>query len=302
METTQTLAALDTEDAARRTSLHWRWLLVGALVLWLYAPILWSLVRNWWNDANYSHGFFVPLLSAYFIWRKQAQLAEVRACPSWVGLPVVLAGIALLFFGSLGAELFLTRTSLVVVLYGLVLYFCGRSIFRALVFPLSFLLLMVPLPAILYNQIVFPLQLLASGLATFCLQQSQILPVLREGNVLVLPSGKLEVVEACSGIRSLMSLITLAAAYGYLTERRNWIRLVLVVAIVPIAVVSNAFRILLTALLTERLGPAAAEGTTHFLSGLVLFGISVASLLVVHAGLRWLSRMRSHTGAQSCPK
>jgi exosortase len=295
MDSAQTLTAVLPESASRRSPINWRWLLLGMLILLLYAPVLWPLVKDWWSDPDYSHGFFVPLLSAYLIWNKRDQLTHAIPRPSWFGLPVVLGGLALLFLGSLGAELFLARTSLIVVILGLVLYFCGSSLLRIVAFPLAFLLLMVPLPAIIYNQIVFPLQLLASSLATTCLQQSQIVPVFREGNILVLPSGKLEVVEACSGIRSLMTLVTLAAAYGYLTERRNWMRLILVLAMLPIAVVSNATRVMLTALITERWGPAAAEGTGHFISGMLLFGVSIAGLLLLHAALRAISGLRPQT-------
>lgn len=269
----------------------WQYYLLAGLVLLLYLPVLSALVRNWWIDANYSHGFFVPLLSAYVIWEKRRTLSRQAARPSWWGLPLVLGSIAVLVVASLGAELFLARISLLGVLAGLVLYFRGWRTIRLLAFPLGLLVLMVPLPAIIYNQIVFPLQLLASRLATSCLQAMQLVPVMREGNVLVLPSGSIEIVEACSGIRSLMTLITLAAAYGYFAEKRNWIRGVLIVAMLPVAVVSNAIRVMCSALMSEKWGPAAAEGTVHTLSGIVLFLASVCMMLALHGVLMMLSRL-----------
>src|SRR5262249_9749287 len=157
-----------------------------------------------------SHGFFVPLFSSYLIWRRRDALAQMPARSSWWGMICVLGSLGLLFLGSLGAELFLTRVGLVGTIVGLVWFFFGAAMVRALAFPLAFLLLMIPLPAIIYNEIVFPLQLLASRFATGCLQQVHAFPVLREGNLLILPNHTLEVVEACSGIRSLMSLTALA--------------------------------------------------------------------------------------------
>ena len=268
--------------------LSWQQVLLLVLVLFLYAPVLTGLALNWWHDANYSHGFFVPLLSAYVVWEKRRTLERQKVRPTWWGLPLIIGSILLLLVASLGAELFLARLSFIGMLVGLVVYFLGWRFLRALGFPLGMLLLMIPFPALIYNQIIFPLQLLASRLAAGCLQATQLVPVIREGNVLVLPSGSIEVVEACSGIRSLMSLITLAAAYSYFAEKRNWVRMILVVAMVPMAVVSNAIRVMCSALMTDRWGAQAAEGTIHALSGVVLFLASVCMLLALHGAFRLL--------------
>lgn len=246
MASRSSLAAHESHQKLRR----WQYWLLAGWVLLLYYPVLGALVRNWWIDANYSHGFFIPPLVAYLIWDKRQTLRAQAARPSCWGLVLVVGSITVLFLSSLGAELFLARMSFVGVLVGLILYTCGCRTVRLLAFPLGVLLLMIPLPALIYNQIVFPLQLLASRLATGWLQAIQLVPVMREGNVLVLPSGSIEIVEACSGIRSLMSLVTLALAYSYFAEKRKWIRAVLIVAMVPVAVVSNAIRVMCNALMT----------------------------------------------------
>jgi exosortase len=297
-----TTAPATTSPVSRHTSIdfcrraiarNWRLCLLCAVVAALYAPILGRLVLQWFQDPNYGHGFFVPLFAGYVILHKRHDLKSAIHKPSGFGLLVVLVSLFLLFLGSLGAELFISRISLLGVITGLILYFVGWPALRVLAFPLAFLALMVPLPAIVYNQIVFPLQLLASQLSTMCLQQSALVPVLREGNLLVLPNYTLEVVEACSGIRSLMSLITLGIAYGYIVER-NWIlRTFLAVAMVPIAVLANAVRVMFTALLVTRWGAAAAEGTWHSVAGLVIFFFATLALLGLHGLTRLIVRSRN---------
>lgn len=270
---------------------NWKlWLLI-AIVAALYGQILGKLLVQWFQDPNYGHGIFVPIFSGYLIWRKRVELNNVPLRPSSSGLLVLLFSLCLLFLGSLGAELFLTRISLLGVIVGLILCFAGASVLRLIAFPIAFLVLMVPLPAIIYNQIVFPLQLIASQISTTCLQRSAIVPVLREGNVLILPDSSLEVVEACSGIRSLMTLVTLGLAYAYVLERRLIWRSVLVIAMVPIAVLANAARVMMTALLVVEWGPTAAEGFWHSVSGLVIFFLATLALLGLHALIK-VSRRR----------
>jgi exosortase len=185
----------------------------------------------------------------------------------------------------MGAELFLSRLSLLVVLGGLIVLFLGWSFFRAVLFPWAFLLLMIPIPAIIFNQITFPLQLLASKVASTSLPWMGV-PVLREGNVIVLPAMALEVAEACSGIRSLMSLMTLAIIYGYLMERRVSVRVLLALASIPIAVAANSFRIVGTGLLVQYWDPEKAQGFFHEFSGWLIFVISLAMLYLLHGVVR----------------
>ena len=261
----------------------WQGALLVAVLLALYAPVLVRLVRQWWADPDYSHGFLVPLLSAYLIWQRRDKLAEVARKPSNWGLLVVLGSLGLLFLGSLGAELFLTRISIIGTICGLIAYFSGWKLLRATAFPLAFLLFAVPIPVIIYNEIVFPLQFLASRFATSCLETLNLFPIMREGNVLIMPGMRLEVVEACSGIRSLMSLLALAAGYGYLVEKSIAVRWFLFLAMVPLAIVSNGTRVMITALMTNYIGPKAAEGFMHEFSGWVIFVVATALFLGLHS-------------------
>ena len=237
---------------------------------------------QWRSDQNYSHGFFVPLFSAFAVWQERARLSRIVPKPSWSGLGIAALGMCTLIVGQLGAELFLARTSLLIVLAGLIVLFSGWTMFRAVLFPWAFLFLMVPMPAIILNQITFPLQLLASRVSAAILPIFGV-PILREGNIINLPSMALDVAEACSGIRSLTSLITLSIIYGYLLEKRLWVRYLLAIASVPIAVAANSVRIIGTGLLVQYWDPEKAEGYFHASWGLLIFVISLILLYGLHA-------------------
>lgn len=252
-----------------------------AVVLgWVYRDVSSSLVAQWSSDDNYSHGFFVVPLALYFAWERRAALQQAAVRPSLAGLFLVAASLILLVAGLLGAELFLTRVSLIGVVAGSILFIWGREHFRLLAFPIAFLLLMVPLPAIIFNQLAFPLQLVASRAGEAAIAAAGI-PVLREGNLLHLPGRTLEVAEACSGIRSLVSLLMLAIVLGYFTERRMGARIVLALAAVPIAILANATRVAGTGLASHWISPAAADGFFHTFSGWLMFIVALAGLLAV---------------------
>jgi exosortase len=265
----------------------WSVILIG-LILLLYAAVIKSLVVQWWTDADYGHGFCVPLFSGYILWHTRERWTKVEVKPSNFGFMVIAGAIALLLLGSLGAELFASRFSLLVLLAGMILFLAGWKMLRAVSFSLGYLIWMIPMPVIIYNQITFPLQLIASRLATAWLELAQI-PVLRDGNILIMSNYSLEVVEACSGIRSLMTLMALAVAYGYLVSPRRWVRYVLAAFMVPIAIVTNAIRIMGAGLMAHRFGPAAAEGFLHQFSGWVIF---LAALLLM-LGSYWILRQFS---------
>jgi exosortase len=263
----------------------WQVAVLAGLLLWLYVPTLTRLVGQWWNDPNFSHGFFVPLFSAFVVWQERFRLKGLSPRPSWWGLLFLGSGLCLLIVGQLGAELFLSRLSLLIVLAGLIVLFLGWSLFRAILFPWAFLLLMIPVPVIVFNKITFPLQLLASIVASTTLPWMGV-PVLREGNVIILPDMALEVAEACSGIRSLMSLTTLAVIYGYLLERKMAVRVLLALASVPIAVAANSLRIVGTGLLVQYWDPEKAEGFFHEFSGWLIFLVSLVMLYLLHRVVR----------------
>jgi exosortase len=274
---------------ARRRRFVWPTILSGLLLL-LYAPVLKSLILQWSSDADYSHGFFVPLFSGYILWRQRDRWMKIEIKPSNFGLLVMLGAVGLLLVGSLGAELFTSRLSLLVLLAGMILFLGGWKLLRAVSFPLCFLIFMIPLPTIIYNQITFPLQLIASRFATFWLELVHV-PVLRDGNILQFSNYSLEVVEACSGIRSLMTLISLAVIYGYVLEPRLWVRIMLAVLMVPIAIVSNALRIMGAGMMAHRFGPAAAEGFLHEFSGWVIFLVALLLLFTLHWVLRHIGKV-----------
>jgi exosortase len=255
------------------------------LVVFLYAPVLRGLVTQWARDPDYSYGFFVPVFSGYVLWRLRERLAMNKTKPSNFGFLVMMGAVCLLFLGSLGAELFTIRLSMLVLLSGIVLYLAGWQALRTVSFPLGFLVFMIPLPAIIYNQITFPLQLLASRLASSWLELVGV-PVLRNGNVLVLSSYSLEVVEACSGVRSLMTLVSLAVAYGYLAESRVWVRCALALLMVPTAIITNATRVTIAGILAHKFGAATSEGFVHVFSGWLVFLFALVLLFLFHRVLR----------------
>lgn len=276
--------------APSKTRMPWATLAwFGVLLTACYAPVIWRLVKQWDNDPDMGHGFFVPAIAAYITWQKRSEWLDLKPSPSWWGLALVVFGGLSVIAGTLGVELFTTRSAMVISLIGMVLSLGGVEITRKLAFPLFLLFFMIPLPAILYNRITFPLQLLASQVADQALTFLQI-PVLREGNILELPQQRLSVVEACSGIRSLLSLTFLSLVYGYFFERKFGVRVVLFFATIPIAIAANASRVTLTGVLTEY-KPELAEGFFHTASGWVIFMVALSILIALHRALDLASRI-----------
>jgi exosortase len=282
----------------------WKPLVIAAAVAFAYWGVLARLGRFWWDDENYSHGLLIPFVIGYILWAERDRLAGVARRPSVVwGGAAAAAALLMLWVGTAGAELFTQRASLVLLLAGLAVYFWGWRMLRAVMVPLFLLALAIPVPTILFNKVAFPLQLFASRCAVWAMRMFDI-PVLREGNVIELyPLGstttkKLEVVEACSGIRSLMTLVTLAVVFAYFTgpsdedgqggrrlARFRQLRAVLIVlAAVPIAIITNAARVSGTGILARYYGTEVADGFFHEFSGWVIY--VVAFLLLFAFG--WL--------------
>jgi len=273
-------------------SVWWQGAVLAVLIGALYYRIAGMLILDWWKDPNFSHGFLIPVFSAFLVWQRRKQLALLRPKPSWFGLVVVAGSLMMLIVGVLGAEFFLSRSSFIFLVAGLVIYFLGWNYFRAMVFPWAFLFLMVPIPTIIFNQVAFPLQLLASRLASGLLELVCV-PVLREGNVILLPAMPMEVAEACSGIRSLMSLVALALVYGYFLEPKLFRRVLLVLGAIPIAVIANSLRVVGTGLMAHWWDPEKAEGFFHTFSGWVIFVLSLLLLFAVHRAMGLLDRHRT---------
>ncbi len=258
----------------------WLALLLVGVGGWLYYDVLAGLVADWAHDDNYSHGFLIVPLALYFAWERRQRLVSLAVRPSAFGFLVVVASLVTLVVGILGAEFFLTRVSLIGVILGTVIFLLGWQHARVLGLPIAFLLLMIPLPAIVFNEIAFPLQLFASKFGVAVMELAQV-PVLREGNVITLANTTLEVAEACSGIRSLISLLTLGIVYGYFTDPRLWVRVVIAASTVPIAIVANGLRVAGTGILAHTRGAEAALGFFHTFSGWMVFLAAFGLLFVV---------------------
>jgi exosortase len=252
----------------------------GILLIACYAPLLWGLARQWATAEDMSHGFFVPIVAGAIAWRRRTEIAAVQAAPNYWGLALAAWGAVQMVLGSLAAQLFAARSAFLISLIGAVLFLGGVRVLKILAFPLGLLAFMFPIPAILYARITLPLQLLASGIAEAILSALGI-PVLRDGNILELASQKLSVVEACSGIRSLLSLAFLALVYAYFFDRRVWMRWALLAATVPIAIAANAARVTLMGLIGEY-RVDLARGFLHLAEGWVLFLVALALVILLH--------------------
>lgn len=245
-----------------------------------YAPILYRLVLNWTTNPDMGHGFFVPIVAGYIVWKRRTQLLAIPRQPNIWGLAVVVISGLLALAATLGAELFTARLAFLLALAGALLFLGGWAWILALRFPLLLLLFMIPIPQIIYSQVTLSLQLMASRLAEGLIELSGI-PVLRTGNILVLPHQTLNIVDACSGIRSLISLSFLALIYAYFADKRVWMRWALLAATIPIAIAANALRVGITGILTQ-FNIALAQGIYHEIEGYLVFAFAMVALVGVH--------------------
>ena len=244
----------------------------------LYRGILPEMAQQWYEDANYSHGFIVPLIAGYFVYERRRDLAGVLVEPWLPGLALLLLGLLQLVLGFLGTEFFTMRSSLVVTLAGMTLFLFGKRLFRLLLLPLGYLLFMVPLPYIIYDMIAFPLKLFVTRVSIATMKLMGVV-VLREGNIIMLPFTTLEVADACSGIRSLISLLALAVAYAFFLNITPLRRALLIASAIPIAISANALRVIGTGLLAQYWGGKAAEGFFHEFAGMAVFVVAIALMI-----------------------
>jgi exosortase len=299
-------------------------LAIAVALVFVYFTVLLKLGSDWWDDENYSHGLLIPFVIGYILWKERQRFSEWRTSPAvWWGAVGVAVSLLALWAGVAGAELFVQRLSLVLMVTSIVIYFWGFRLLRLIAVPLTLFILSIPIPQIIFNRIAFPLQLFASRCAVGAMSFFSI-PVLRQGNIIeLMPLGasepkRLAVVEACSGIRSLMTLVTLAVVYAYFTKPKVaqtsvcdstdksqtsqtevcatdgsdklkfvghlsksftfWRSLILVVAAVPIAILTNALRVSGTGVLAHYYGTRVADGFFHTFSGWVIY-IAAAVLL-----------------------
>ena len=252
----------------------------AALVGTLYLPTIYAMAKEWFYLEEMGHGMFVPFIAGYIVWQQREEILRQPIQPTWWGVPLMLLGFLQLLVGRLGADFFVERTSLFVTVAGLIVTCCGVPVLRTLTFPFVICLFMIRIPLIIYSQITFPLQIFASIVAERALSLLNI-PVFRDGNILDLASQRLSVVEACSGIRSLISLMFLSLVYAYFFDPKKWMRLVLVVAAVPIAIVANAARVTITGIISEY-NKQFSEGTYHTFEGWLIFMVALAILVMAH--------------------
>jgi exosortase len=286
------------ERASAQTEIAVPWVAIGwfgFLLLIANFPILKHLVEQWATDEDVGHGFFVPLVAAYIAWQRRDEILSLELKPNWWGAAIMLWGVLQGYLGLLAAELFLQRTSVLISLVGLLLLIGGTRLIRILLFPLLLLPFMIPIPQVIYNQITFPLQLFASSVAEFTLNLMNI-PVLREGNVLELASQRLQVAEACSGIRSLLSLTFLSLVYAYFFDRKVWMRWALLLGSIPLCIVANAARVTLTGVLSE-INTQLAQGFYHEMEGWIIFIVDLVLLIALHLVINRVYKWK--TGGQA---
>jgi len=272
-----------------QTNLNSRpFILAGCVILAfvvVYFRILNGLYLDWSNDPNYSHGFLVPFISAYFIWQQRERLQQLSAKPANSGLVLIAFSLFVLMVGIAAQEYFTRRASMVFLLAGIVLFLLGWQWLKSLALPIAFLFFMIPLPYIIYDAMAFPLKLFVAKFSVLALKLMGVV-VLREGNIIMFPNTVLEVADACSGLRSLMSLLALGVALAVLTQKRKIAMILLIVLTVPIAVVTNMFRVIGTGYLAQYYGTAAAEGFFHEFAGMGVFLLAMVLLFVASGVLR----------------
>ncbi|MCK5826536.1 MAG: exosortase/archaeosortase family protein [Desulfuromusa sp.] len=259
--------------------------LVLLAIIGLYAPILQGLYFDWLNDPNYSHGFLVPLISAYFISQKTDELQALEIRPANSGIILILFSLLLLIAGVATQVYFARRTSLIFLLAGIIIFLYGWRWLKGLALPVSFLFFMIPLPYIVYDSLAFPLKLFVAKFSVITLQLMGVV-VLREGNIIMFPQTVLEVADACSGLRSLMSLLALGVALAVFSQKQNSRRIVLILLTIPIAIFTNMIRVIGTGFLAQYYGSAAAEGFFHEFAGMGVFLLAMILLFLSSGFLR----------------
>lgn len=266
--------------------------ILTAVFLVVYQKAILKLISDWSTDPNFSHGFLIPFVALYMIWYKKNELADMELSPSLTGIIVIIGGMLVHLAGNLGSELFLMRFSMIITLSGIIIYFCGFEIFKKLLVPVAYLIMMIPIPSILWNQVAFPLQLFSAQISAKAINLLHI-PVFREGNILHLANTSLEVVDACSGIRSLTSLLALTGAFAFLAPLSTFKKWILFLSAVPIAVAVNVIRLTITGAMAAWIGPETAHGFLHDMSGLIIFG---AALILVYLVFMVEMKIQKHQG------
>jgi len=253
-----------------------------AAALGLYAPLVVGMAAEWAEFPSLSHGFAVPLISAYLLWRQRHVLAETPLEGSIAGLPVIAFGLSMLVIGSLGGESFVARLSLPIVLLGTVIFLRGTSVARHMWLAIAYLLFMIPLPYVTLKVLTYQSRLFDAGLTAAALGWLGV-PILRDGVLLHLPNMTLEVADECSSVPAIAALLALGAAYAQMQARPAWSRVALTLAAAPLGLLSNLVRLILTSLSAYYFGPIALNNVIHKFNGTSVFLATVLLLVALDA-------------------
>ena len=259
------------------------WVALGVAVagaLALYVPVIAGMAADWIEFPSLSHGFAVPLISAYLLWNRRRLLAEAPVEGSFIGLPVIVLALGMLVLGSLGSESFIARLSLPIALFGVVLFLMGGPVTRHAWIAIAYLAFMIPLPYLTLKAITYQSRLFDAGLTATALGWIGV-PVLRDGVMLQLPNMTLEVADECSSVPAIAALLALGAAYAQLQARPTWIRVVLTLAAAPLGLFSNIVRLIVTSLGAYYLGPIALNNVIHKFNGTTVFLATVVLLVAL---------------------
>ncbi len=270
---------------ARPVNSRLAWLALGVTVLGalvLYAPLVAGMAAEWSEFPSLSHGFAVPVISAYLLWRRRDSLAQLPIEGSILGLPLIVFALAMLVVGSLGGEPFVARLSLPLVLFGAVLFLMGGAITRQSWVAIAYLAFMVPLPYLTLRALTYQSRLFDAAITAQALGWLGI-PVLRDGVMLHLPNMTLEVADDCSSVPAIAALLALGAAYSQVQSRPTWIRALLTISAAPLGLLSNIIRLILTSISAYYFGPIALNNVIHKFNGTSVFLATVLLLVLLDA-------------------
>ncbi|HEV2688625.1 MAG TPA: exosortase/archaeosortase family protein [Bryobacteraceae bacterium] len=251
--------------------------LTALALLLCYASTLRGMFDQWSTDEDMSHGFVVPFVVLWIVWRERGRWSKLTPCPTAWGVVALAAGAAMAIVGAMGGGLFAGSVAFLVSAAGAVLCLGGFPFLRIWAFPFLLSIFMLPKLAIVYNQATLPLQLLASRMAAAMLTAGGV-GVIQQGNILNVGGHSIAVAEACNGIRYLLSLGFTAVVFAYLADSKPWMRVALLAGVVPIAIIANALRVAASAYV-----PALDSGTPHAVAGWMIF----VFCLTILASLRW---------------
>lgn len=254
-------------------------------IVGIYAGIFHNLYFDWVNDPNYSHGLLVPIISGYFIWQQREKLEKLDIKPANSGVFLIVFALLVLLIGVAAQEYFSRRSSFVFLVAGIILFQFGWQWLRSLALPIGFLFFMIPLPYIVYDAMAFPLKLFVAKFSVLSLKLMNVI-VLREGNIIMFPHTTFEVADACSGLRSLMSLLALGVALAVFSQKKKSAMILLVALTIPIAILTNMIRVIGTGFLAQYYGAAAAEGFFHEFAGMGVFVLAMVLLFVASGVVR----------------